>query len=85
MRYGFLDLSGNIGVVILIIAYLLLQLNRLSSNGLAYSLLNMMGAGLIALSLLGHFNLSAFLIEIFWVLISFIGIFRFLRIKVLRS
>jgi len=85
MRFGLSDLLGNVGVVILIIAYLLLQLNRLSSNGLIYSLLNMFGSVLITLSLLSRFNLSAFLIEIFWILISFIGVFRYLRIKTLRS
>ena len=78
MNYGVLDLVGNVGVLILIVAYLLLQLNRLN-NGLLYSLLNAAGAGLIALSLLGNFNLSAFIIEVFWMLISFLGIYRSLR------
>ena len=85
MNYGLLDLVGNIGVVLLIVAYLLLQLNKLSSTGLTYSLLNMIGAGLIVVSLIGNFNFSAFVIEVFWVLISFIGIFRHLRPKFARS
>ena len=37
MSYGLLDLVGNIGVVVLMITYLMLQLNKLSSDGLAYS------------------------------------------------
>jgi hypothetical protein len=85
MRYGLLDLFGNVGVVVLIVAYLLLQLNRLPSSGLAYSLLNMIGAGLIILSLLNNFNLSALLIEAFWVLISLIGLFRYVRLRGLRT
>jgi hypothetical protein len=85
MSYGLLDLLGNIGVVVLMVTYLALQLNKLSSNGLAYSLLNAIGAGLISISLLGNFNLSAFVIEVFWVLISFIGVFRNLRLKVAGS
>ena len=32
MRYGLLDLIGNIRVVVLMIAYLMLQLNKLSSS-----------------------------------------------------
>ena len=60
------------------IAYLLLQLNKLS-NGLLYSTLNALGAGLIVVSLLTNFNLSAFLMEVFWVLISLIGVYRHLR------
>ena len=85
MSYGLLDFIGNIGVVLLIIAYLMLQLNKLRSDGLAYSLLNAIGAGLIVVSLLVNFNLSAFIMEVFWVLISFVGIYRYFRLKAPRS
>jgi hypothetical protein len=85
MKYGLLDFVGNIGVVIMIVAYLLLQLNRLDSNSLAYSLLNAFGAGLVILSLSVNFNLSAFIMEVFWVLISLIGIYRYLRTRMLKA
>ena len=85
MNYGLLDLLGNIGVVVLMIAYLMLQLNKLRSDDLAYSLMNAIGASLIVLSLLVNFNLSALLMEVFWVLISFIGIYRYFRLKTLKS
>ena len=85
MSYGVLDLVGNVGVVILVATFLMLQLNKLPSDGLAYSLLNAIGASLIVVSLLFDFNLSALLMEVFWVLISFVGIYRYFRLKVLRS
>lgn len=85
MNYGLMDLVGLIGAAVLMITYLMLQLNKLSSDGLAYSLLNAIGAGLIVISLLVNFNLSAFIIEVFWVLISFVGIYRYFRLKALRS
>jgi multidrug transporter EmrE-like cation transporter len=85
MNYGPLDLIGNIGVVVLMITYLMLQLNKLSSDGLAYSVLNAVGASFIVVSLLFDFNLSALLMEVFWVLISFVGIYRYFRLKSLRS
>jgi hypothetical protein len=85
MSYGPLDVVGNSGVAILIITYLMLQLNKLSSDSLAYSVLNAAGAGLIVISLLFDFNLSALLMEVFWVLISFVGIYRYFRLKALRS
>ena len=85
MSYGLLDFIGNVGVVILIITFLMLQLNKLPSDGLAYSLLNAVGASLIVVSLLFDFNLSALLMEVFWVLISFVGIYRYFRLKALRS
>lgn len=80
-----MDLVGNIGVVVLVITYLMLQLNRLSSAGLVYSVLNAVGAGLIVVSLLFNFNLSALVIEVFWVLISLIGIYRYFRLRALSS
>ena len=85
MNYTLVDLIGNIGVVVLMITYLMLQLNKLRSDGLAYSLLNAVGACLIVLSLLVNFNLSAFIMEVFWILISFVGIFRYFRLKALHS
>lgn len=79
MRYGLLDIFGLAGVILLVITYLLLQVNKLQSAGLVYSLLNAIGASLIILSLVANFNLSAFLMEAFWVLISLIGVVRYLR------
>jgi hypothetical protein len=67
------------------IAYLMLQLNKLSSAGLVYSLLNAIGASLIVVSLLYDFNFSALLMEVFWVLISLLGIYRYFRLKSLNS
>ena len=78
MKYGLLDLIGNIGVLLLMTTYLLLQLDRLRSSGLVYSLLNAVGASLITVSLIANFNLSAFVIEVFWILISLVGVYRYL-------
>ena len=85
MNYGPLDFLGNIGVIVLMVTYLMLQLNKLSSDELAYSLLNAIGASLIVVSLLYDFNLSALLMEVFWVLISLLGIYRYFRLKAFRS
>jgi len=85
MNYGPVDFLGNVGVVVLMVTYLMLQLNKLSSNGLAYSLLNAIGASMIVVSLLYDFNLSALLMEVFWVLISLVGIYRYFRLKSLHS
>lgn len=85
MNYGLMDLVGNIGVVTLMVTYLLLQLDKLKSSNLSYSVLNAVGASLIVASLIVDFNLSALLMEVFWVLISFIGIGRHFRLKAIRS
>ena len=85
MNYGFMDVVGNIGVLTLMFTYLALQLDKIKSADLSYSVLNAAGASLIVASLIVDFNLSALLMEVFWVLISFIGIGRHLRLKTLRS
>jgi hypothetical protein len=70
------DLAGFIGVVLIIVAYLLLQLDKLPSSSPRYSLLNAAGALLIIVSLVFKFNLSAFIVEAFWFLISLLGLSR---------
>ena len=70
------DLAGFIGVVLIIFAYLLLQLDKLPSSSPRYSLLNALGALLIIVSLVFKFNLSAFIVEAFWFLISLLGLWR---------
>jgi len=79
MGYTWYDFVGNVGVFLLLAAYLLLQLNKLSSNQISYSILNGLGAILIIVSLIFEFNLSAFAIEFFWLLISLVGIVNYYR------
>ena len=74
MDYSWFDLIGNVGVLLMVIAYLLLQLEKLSGSALSYLLLNALGAVLVMISLMFRFNLSAFLMEAFWLLISLYGL-----------
>jgi predicted membrane protein len=74
LDYSWFDLVGNVGVLLMVIAYLLLQLERLSSSAVSYLLLNAAGAVLVIISLMLRFNLSAFLMEAFWLVISLYGL-----------
>ena len=74
MDYSWFDLIGNIGVLLMVVAYLLLQLERLSSSAVSYLILNAVGAVFVIVSLSFRFNLSAFLMEAFWLLISLYGL-----------
>ncbi|MDX1571364.1 MAG: hypothetical protein R3200_12840 [Xanthomonadales bacterium] len=76
MTYHWHDFVGNIGVALILLAYLLLQVERMDPRRLPYSVVNALGAGLILVSLAIEFNLSAFLIESFWIAISVVGIVR---------
>jgi len=78
MNFDLFDLAGFVGVLLIVIAYLLLQLDKLPSTALSFSLLNAAGSLLIILSLFFKFNASAFLIEVFWFLISLIGLRKWL-------
>ena len=79
MDYHWYDLVGNVGVIIILSCYLLLQLRKLNSEDFAFSVLNGIGAIGIIISLMYEFNLSAFLVEFFWLLISVIGVIKGLK------
>ena len=81
MSFHLSDLAGFIGVVLIIVAYLLLQLEKLPSSSPRYSLVNAAGALLIIVSLIFAFNLAAFIVEAFWFLISLVGLWRSLSAK----
>lgn len=77
MTYTIYDFIGNIGLVLLLGTYLLLILNKMESRNVIYSLLNAVASTCIGISLLVDFNLSAFMVELFWLLISLCGIARY--------
>ncbi|MBS0486529.1 MAG: hypothetical protein JSS13_04250 [Proteobacteria bacterium] len=70
------DAIGLLGVALILIAYYLLQIGRMRGNALPHQLLNAAGAALILVSLLYDFNLSAFLMELAWLLVSIYGMAR---------
>ena len=78
MKYAWYDIAGNVGVAMMVLAYLLLQTGKLRMNDLRYLLMNTIGAALVLISLLYSFNLSAFLVEVFWLLISLYGLIKLL-------
>jgi len=75
------DIIGIVGVVIVLVTYLLLQIEKMSSSSLLYSLANLIGAVLIMVSLVETWNLASVIIEIAWGLISLYGIYRYYTIK----
>ncbi len=76
LGYEWHDFIGNIGVFCILATYLLVQLERISATTQLYSVLNAIGAALVLFSLFYDFNLSAFVIEAAWLLISLFGIAR---------
>lgn len=78
MSFAWYDAVGTFGTAIIIITYVLLQLERVRSEQLLYSMLNAAGAALIIISLCFNFNFPAFIVEFFWLLISLFGIGKYL-------
>lgn len=79
LSFEWFDAVGISGVAIILIVYYLLQIERMKSDDLIYSVANLVGALLIVVSLYYRFNLASFVIEVFWILISLIGIVRYFR------
>lgn len=75
------DLIGITGVFIIVVAYMLLQLERMNAKDLGFSLLNTFGALLIMTSLFYTWNLASFLMEFIWILISLYGILKYYKTK----
>ncbi|MFT5261043.1 MAG: hypothetical protein ACI9J2_000396 [Saprospiraceae bacterium] len=81
MQIGWHDIVGNAGVLCIVGCYFLLQVGKIDSETLKFSLINLLGASLILISLTVEFNLAAAMIEIFWVIISLIGVGRYIQRK----
>ena len=77
MQYAWYDILGTLGVAVIIVTYVLLQIEGVRSEQLSYSLLNAAGASLIIISLYFNFNFPAFVVEFSWLLISLVGIGKY--------
>lgn len=81
MVMEFHDFVGFSGAAAILLAYFLLQAKKMPSDGLTYSVLNLVGALLILFSLTYAWNLTAVFIEIIWVSISLVGIFKWYKVN----
>jgi multisubunit Na+/H+ antiporter MnhB subunit len=78
MQYAWFDIIGSVGVGLIILTYILLQVEKVRSTDLVYSLANGVGAVLILISLYYSFNFPSFIVEFFWLLISLFGVGKYL-------
>lgn len=75
------DFIGLIGVVLVLIAFFLLNAHKLSALNMSYQILNLVGAILILFSLIYSWNLASVIIEVAWIIVSMMGIYRILNRK----
>lgn len=83
--YHWYDFIGNIGAALIVLAFFLIQTGKVTAKDVRYSLINGIGACLIIVSLLYNFNLSSFMIEVFWITISLIGIYSWIKERFLTK
>ena len=75
------DIVGVTGALLIVTAYFLLQTEKISNQSPSFSIINALGALLILISLCFEFNLAAFFIEFFWLLISVYGVWKWVRLQ----
>lgn len=73
------DVIGSIGVTAFLVAYTGLQVRKISATSFLYSFLNLVGALAIFYSLFYQWNLSSFVIEVAWILLSAYGLLRYFQ------
>lgn len=75
------DLVGFAGVALIVSTYFMSQIGRMDVSRPLYPALNGLGALFILYSLAHTFNAASFVIELFWLLISTIGLVRALMLR----
>lgn len=70
------DVIGISGVLMVLVSYYLLNVGKISSASMVYLWLNLIGSIFILFSLFYTWNLASVIIEIAWILISLLGMYR---------
>ena len=75
--YTWSDFVGNIGVILIIVAFYLNVAEKIKSTDRSYNILNLIGSILLLTSLIYKPNLSNIIIEIIWGGISLMGLYKY--------
>lgn len=75
------NVIGMLGTACVVGVYVLLQLDKVDAKGFAYNFWNLLGAILLLISLFVHFNLASFVIELFWIGASLVGLVKYIQRK----
>ena len=67
---------GLVGVFLILTAYFLLQIDRISPDSIIFSLTNTIGSSFILVSLFHTWNLASGVIEFCWLAISIMGLMK---------
>ena len=70
------DLAGFLGAAIIVVVYFAMQQRWLNALDWRFPAANLLGSLMILVSLWFEWNFPSFVIEVFWVLISLMGLAR---------
>lgn len=73
------EIIGLMAPVLFLYAYGMITLGKWSSESLRYQVLNFLGAIAILISLIDHWNLPVFILELCWGAISVYGMVKIVR------
>lgn len=74
------DIIGWIGMIMVLLPYLLLSLNKID-NGVLYQVLNLLSSVLMAIGLYPKNAWFSFILQIIWGIIAIIGLVKLLKKK----
>jgi len=75
-EFSYVDVIGTCGTLIVVAAYFGTQTRLINSDDPIFPVLNLVGSLLISFSLAYNFNLASALMEVFWIAISLLGIYK---------
>ena len=74
----FFDIIGWIGMILVLVAYILLSMNKID-NGKLYQVLNFLAATFMAIGLFPTKAWFSFTLQIIWALIAIISIIKIIK------
>ena len=77
MQFSFPDIIGSIGVFILLLAFVLNLLNKISGKSVVYILMNIVGAGLACYASYLINYIKFIILEGVWTVVSLIALLRY--------
>ncbi len=81
MDSSYPDIIGSIGVFILLMAFVLNLLNKISKDSISYILMNIIGAGLACYASYLIQYIPFIILEGVWTLISLIALLRYYKVR----
>jgi hypothetical protein len=81
MDFSLADIIGSVGVFILLLAFVLNLLNKISRESISYILMNVIGAGLACYASYLINYIPFIILEAVWTLVSLIALLNYYRKK----